>query len=97
MLNQAIQKKQYVCKYAPTFAEEDYIMHNGTLNYEYSLGCGCDEKDNKTTTISRREQYEWFPDTCTLPHWDAADFCRVLGNRYIMLAGTVLCIKRQLI
>jgi hypothetical protein len=87
MLNQAIQKKQYVCKYAPTFAEEDYIMHNGTLNYEYSLGCGCDEKDNKTTTISRREQYEWFPDTCTLPHWDAADFCRVLGNRYIMLAG----------
>jgi hypothetical protein len=85
--NPGIREKQYVCKYAPLFNEQDYVLHNASLNYDYSLGCGCDEKDNTTTTISRREQYEWIPNSCTLPKWNAAAFCRALGNRHILLLG----------
>ena len=44
-----------------------------------SHGCICEEK--------RADRYTYVPDRCTLEPWDAAEFCLLLGSRYLVLIG----------
>jgi hypothetical protein len=78
--------KSFVCSLNAHMTQNDYFYHDGTMGYEYSGGCVCDEKQG-WHTVNKKERYEWVPDNCTLAPWDAKDFCRVLGNRTIFLTG----------
>lgn len=47
----------------------------------------CDIRDHTIFEVAERERYYWQPNNCTLAAWDAVDFCRLLGNRRILLVG----------
>jgi hypothetical protein len=50
--------------------------------------CLCDkEEGGLMTTVHNRERYYWAPFRCTLPTWNAKDFCRLLGTRRMLAVG----------
>lgn len=50
-------------------------------------GCHCDTNHNTRISQSRRERYIWRPKTCSLPTWNALEFCGLLRNRTILMVG----------
>lgn len=90
--NNNISKKSFVCDILANHpaiedTNEKYVYHNGSMPYERSGGCSCDETQGTTTSVSNREKYEWLPNNCTLRPWNATEFCRLLGERNILLSG----------
>jgi hypothetical protein len=49
-------------------------------------GCSCDLNEG-SYAVHKRERYYWKPANCTLPRWNATDFCRLLSNRSILVLG----------
>ena len=52
----------------------DYLVHSG------GYGCSCKR-------FGFEDLYKWVPHECRLIEWDAKDFCRVLGNRTLLVLG----------
>lgn len=49
--------------------------------------CACDSKERSTHSLSDREKYRWFPQSCQLLEWNATAFCELLGDRNVMFIG----------
>jgi hypothetical protein len=68
------------------------MMSNRGSNTQFSYpgghACHCDKDEGGLmTTVHNRERYYWMPLHCTLPTWNAKDFCRLLGTRRILTVG----------
>ena len=84
-----LAQKAFRCTGPPKDADGygEYLYHDGLKFFEHSSGCACDEHDGTIETPNKIEKYEWVPNNCTLRPWNATDFCRVLGDRLILMVG----------
>jgi hypothetical protein len=64
-----------------------YRGSNEFYTFPASHSCTCDAAEGTWLTPSRRERYYWKPTRCSLPSWNAKDFCKVLNNRKIVSVG----------
>jgi hypothetical protein len=64
-----------------------YRGSNEFYTFPASHSCTCDAAEGTWLTPSRRERYYWKPARCSLPTWNAKDFCKVLNNRKIVAVG----------
>lgn len=49
--------------------------------------CTCDIRGNSRFTVTPRESYEWIPRNCSLLPFNGIQFCKLLGNRTILMSG----------
>jgi hypothetical protein len=69
------------------FGREMPFFFSSNTRYTHTGGNACFRDKNARTSVSKREQYVWEPDTCQLLPWDGKQFCELLGRRRIVLAG----------
>jgi hypothetical protein len=72
--------KPLTFRYTPNQGSNEYFM------YPEGNACSCDLEDG-SYGVYRRERYYWKPDMCTLPRWNAKDFCRLISNRTVLVLG----------
>jgi hypothetical protein len=70
-----------------THTEASFTGSNQFFPFPAHHSCTCDATEGTWLTPSRRERYYWQPTRCSLPVWDAKDFCRLLNNRNILFVG----------
>lgn len=82
---------------------EQSLVHKGLESIEHMFtgdplfpslvggwGCYCDMLSNKRDDVTKREMFEWVPTNCVMLPWDAVQFCDLLGDRTMLLAGDSL-------
>ena len=71
-----------VCSGETVHGEQGFYGRNELLIPSGGFGCQCTPE--RQAAIQR---YEWTPLECSLPAWDAAAFCKALGNRTMLWIG----------
>jgi hypothetical protein len=59
----------------------DKGIYGSTVGDSWCTQCG------DVFSVFNRERYSWQPSHCSLPEWNAKDFCTLLGNRTIFSLG----------
>jgi hypothetical protein len=71
------------------FGQDMPFYYGSNKHFTHSGGnaCECDKHEQTRLSPSTREKYVWEPTHCRLLPWNAKQFCQLLENRHIVLAG----------